>query len=495
MTAKPYGIKKRTVDLLTGFVVTALVIGAVTGGSKLGFHFGDLLPGSSKKSEAATQPKGQKKNAQFKAAAKVAVDPEEAAEEALVAQAVKSLRVSERERALEIERIKTASVPSLMDKLKARVTPLQTKDGRALFAERESKASEAQAAYYAREVRSGVLFAVNKGVWDTTISVCAALKFSPDDAFALAMFESSMGKDGLNKDSRADGIYQVLEGAFLEMFARHGRAILPIVQELDAKTAHEMKPLVGMIRMASKGSTGSEFAFDAKAYKEYIGKKANKLSQAEIEKDIMKRILALRSPGHKDVARRGVVSTCMALWDLCLKVPAGRNGLACMPRLVHNYGQRGGTAMAEAYKKTPKKTMFDVMMVVYEKSISDKDKRVALVEKLLHDNGMRTKTGQADTHVTVGAFVGTMERSWSLTTNCFAQWREKMQIAQGLNEHLQNMKAPLKVVWDPDEKILFSLVSSAPAQSHAAKVGPVRNDGKAPSMAQKGAQKMVLARR
>lgn len=366
-----------------------------------------------------------------------------------------SLRVGEEERRQERLRIRSAKPETLMVGLKEDVHPLETKGGAKLF-DAEGKEIQREGKYWSREVRSGVFLAKKKGVWETTLRVCEALNFSADDALALALFESGLSRDGLNKASGADGLYQILDDPFIEMFARYGKMAAPVIREIDPDTYRKMEPLIGLVKMSGKGST-SDFEYDKKACLGYFGKNAAKWSQAQIENEVRKRILSLRKLSHKNGSTEDVVSTTFGLFDLSFKVPENRRGLACFPRLVHNYGQRGGNAIADAFLNDPDQSMYDVMMGVYKTTIADKGKRKAHVLKLLYDNGLRTRDNKADTNITAGTFVGRMERSWKIATNCFAQWREKMEIAEGLNQFLLESNAPLRVVWDPGEKFLFSL--------------------------------------
>jgi len=466
MGTRLYTAKRRLAEFSAAFLAMTVLIGGYTLAKK-NYHFGDSAPQKTAQQTAAA--KATKTAAETKKsfhAAAHAFEPETAAERAAAEQAVKSLLVSEKQRKQQIASIKKMSAPEIMEKLKKPIDPILTKDGKPLFDQRETKLCEGKDERLLQDVRSAVRFAVDNGVWDTMISFCDALGFSPSDAFALGLFESSLAKDGANGHTTADGLYQVLNRSFLEMFARHGRTMLPVIKKVDPKTGHEMAPLVDLVEI--NDASGGSFVYNQKAYKNLVGKhKAAKMSDKEIEDDIKKKVMALRSPQQKEISQRVMVSGVLALRDLSLKVPANRDGLACLPRLIHNYGEGGGKIIARAYKKTPEKSMFDVVSGIYESAFSSNSKRDAFVSDLLVANGIRTKAGKVDKSVTVGAFVGNMDRRWRMAVNCFDQMIEKMQMVEALNEHFSEIKAPLRVVWDTDGESMFSMVATPQSKPKA----------------------------
>ncbi len=312
----------------------------------------------------------------------------------------------------------------------------------------------AEAEKWSREARNAVFYAKKIGVWETTVKVCDAIRFSSAEALTLAYFESGLGRDTYNPVSGAESIFQILDDPFLEMFARYAQDVLPIVREIDPQIHQKMKPLVGLVKMIPRSEgMSSDFGYNVEAYKKLSGKK--KAGVEQLKKDIKKEILALRQIKGKDPSLRGVVATCLALWDLKLKT--SESGLHCLPRLIHNYGQRGGTAIARAARKTPNKTMYAVMMEVYEPAIKNQFARKKHVLKLLRSNGIKNKDGKPDTDLSVASFVKKTEKSWKAMVACFAQWQEKMGIAAGLSAHLEASGAPFQVVLDSEREPYFTI--------------------------------------
>lgn len=367
-----------------------------------------------------------------------------------------SLRVNKEQREKEWKSIRGLSNADAMKLLKQPIDPLITKDGRSLF-EDEDKALQSTARRMMAKTWAAVCHAKKTGLWEVVLRVCEGLNVSSDVGMALNIFESGGGRDGRNEHSGADGAYQYIGKYFLEDFTRHAKTFAPIVDEVNPALHKQMMSYVGLTKIASKGNT-CDVKFDIDKCREYLGRKnVAKWSDAQVEKDIRERIQRLCNPAGKDQARGAVLSAALAMNNLFVKVPEDSRGLACLPRLVHNYGQRGGTIIADAYKKSPNRTMFDVMMEINKKSFKSGADCAAYAEKVLWQNGMRTAKGKADKGLTVGAFVGKMDREWKIVANIVSQIREKMELADGLNQFLSESDAPVRVVWDPSEKILFSL--------------------------------------
>ncbi len=265
-----------------------------------------------------------------------------------------------------------------------------------------------------RQVHEAVQHAKEKGFLQPTIKTCRAVGLPSKDVLALMFEESGMGQKNRNLFSGAEGPWQILEDSFLDMFARHGGEVLGLLQKIDAKAHAKMSRLVGLVKIeANMTSLTAKFKYDVAAYRRLLGKNAAKLSDDALRARLRQDILALRGAEH------GVIPACFALHDLKKKMPQGEDyGVACLPRLIHNYGGSGGVRIVKSYLEDPNQAMHSVLDKVFLYDVANKERRRAHVERVMKQNGINP--GE-----TVGAFVERMEERWKIVTECLAFLKEK----------------------------------------------------------------------